>query len=1025
MKVSRYCFFALFFSVSILATRGFGQTAPSLVSPSNGATILPQAAQFSWTPVSGAMAYAVWIGSTQGADDVLYYSTDSTNNPGGTTSTTLTLPPGGSYYARVWAKTAAGFTYSDSVFQTSPTPYLLAPANGATIPPQAQFSWTPVPGALAYAVWIGSTPGGQDVLYYSTDSTNNPGGTTSTTLTLPPGGSYYARVWAKTAAGFTYSDSVFQTSPTPYLLAPANGATIPPQAQFSWTPVPGALAYAVWIGSTPGGQDVLYYSTDSTNNPGGTTSTTLTLPPGGSYYARVWAKTAAGFTYSDSVFQTSPTPYLLAPANGATIPPQAQFSWTPVPGALAYAVWIGSTPGGQDVLYYSTDSTNNPGGTTSTTLTLPPGGSYYARVWAKTAAGFTYSDSVLQTSATPYLLTPARGTTVSPQSQFSWTPVPGATSYALWIGTSPGSQNVLYYSTTSSSNPGGTTSATLTLPPAGTYYARIWARTSTGFTYSDSIFQTSATSHLTSPGNGTVVSPQIQFAWVPISGAISYALWIGSSPGAQDVLNYSTSSATSTSANLQPSTTYYARLWTQTAAGYTYSDSVFQTNGSAVLLSPANGSANLDAGAPVTFNWTPVSNTTWYELYLGSSVGARDYYDSGGLTTVSTTLTLKPNTTYYARLWTDVGGQWRYTDTSFSTGYSLAHLTYPLNGATNVSPFHPFSWSVPQGATGYNLSVSPTGYGVPDFFVGIQYMIASVSSSYVWGLEPNTKYYVQLCTQNPGPYGGGCVNTTFTTGDAPPLPADRNAFFQTVQNLTSQVRLMAQFYPAIPVPGSFLYQFIQNHAADPTQATSCGWFAAALLDQFTMNGILARQRNLSLDGADGHVLTEYWDPFNQKWEVADPTFGVVYFDPNAQVGQGADEIESNLLAGNLSAITPLFLTSYNSQYAKTYYMDPITLYANVMPFGMLVAQDELNYVPNSPLPFLTDVTATASGAGIYIFSFSNATDSITIQNGSGLVTVSPVNKEGWATSVYLNPGWSITSAIPGGMHIYQFKRVMF
>src|SRR5579884_965562 len=801
MKVSRYCFFALFFSVSILATRGFGQTAPSLVSPSNGATILPQAAQFSWTPVSGAMAYAVWIGSTQGADDVLYYSTDSTNNPGGTTSTTLTLPPGGSYYARVWAKTAAGFTYSDSVFQTSPTPYLLAPANGATIPPQAQFSWTPVPGALAYAVWIGSTPGGQDVLYYSTDSTNNPGGTTSTTLTLPPGGSYYARVWAKTAAGFTYSDSVFQTSPTPYLLAPANGATIPPQAQFSWTPVPGALAYAVWIGSTPGGQDVLYYSTDSTNNPGGTTSTTLTLPPGGSYYARVWAKTAAGFTYSDSVFQTSPTPYLLAPANGATIPPQAQFSWTPVPGALAYAVWIGSTPGGQDVLYYSTDSTNNPGGTTSTTLTLPPGGSYYARVWAKTAAGFTYSDSVFQTSPTPYLLAPANGATIPPQAQFSWTPVPGALAYAVWIGSTPGGQDVLYYSTDSTNNPGGTTSTTLTLPPGGSYYARVWAKTAAGFTYSDSVFQTSPTPYLLAPANGATIPPQAQFSWTPVPGALAYAVWIGSTPGGQDVLYYSTDSTnnpggtTSTTLTLPPGGSYYARVWAKTAAGFTYSDSVFQTSPTPYLLAPANG-ATIPPQAQ--FSWTPVPGALAYAVWIGSTPGGQDvlYYSTdstnnpGG--TTSTTLTLPPGGSYYARVWAKTAAGFTYSDSVFQTS-PTPYLLAPANGAT-IPPQAQFSWTPVPGALAYAVWIGSTPGGQDVLY----YSTDSTNNpggttSTTLTLPPGGSYYARVWAKTAA--GFTYSDSVFQTSPTPYLLAPANG---------ATIPPQAQF-SWTPVPGALAY----------------------------------------------------------------------------------------------------------------------------------------------------------------------------------------------------------------------------
>ncbi|HWE85517.1 MAG TPA: hypothetical protein VG267_11270 [Terracidiphilus sp.] len=355
----------------------------------------------------------------------------------------------------------------------------------------------------------------------------------------------------------------------------------------------------------------------------------------------------------------------------------------------------------------------------------------------------------------------------------------------------------------------------------------------------------------------------------------------------------------------------------------------------------------------------------------------------------------------------------------------LAHLTYPLDGATGISQFLPFTWDQVQGAEQYGLTVSLTGYGVTDFFVGIQYMIPTDTTEYVWALQPNTTYYVQLCTAKPGSTGG-CVNSSFTTGNAPQQPTDANAFFKSVQSLTAQVRAMTQGFSDLPIPGSYLYQMVANHGGDPTQNVSCGWFAAALLDQFTMNGIPARQRNISVDGIDGHVLTEYWDPFNEKWELADPTFGAVYFDPDTQLGLGAEDVNALLLAGNYSAINPLFVSPYGSQWMSHYYLDPITMYNEVDPFGLLNATDELNYLPNSPLSFLNSAPLTDVGvANQYAFRFANPTDSITVQDSSGNHAISPVDSQGWAPSVYLNTGWSIVGAVPYGMQMYTFKRILF
>ncbi|HVU46462.1 MAG TPA: hypothetical protein VHD85_10070, partial [Terracidiphilus sp.] len=357
----------------------------------------------------------------------------------------------------------------------------------------------------------------------------------------------------------------------------------------------------------------------------------------------------------------------------------------------------------------------------------------------------------------------------------------------------------------------------------------------------------------------------------------------------------------------------------------------------------------------------------------------------------------------------------------------LAHLTYPLNGATGVSQFQPFTWTAAQGATAYGMTVSPTGYGVEDFFTGITTIKPPNTSEYVWALQPNTTYYVQLCTQNPGPNGGGCTNTSFTTGPALSPPSDRNAFYQTVQSLTAQVRLMTIGSTNMPATGTYLYQLLANHGSDPTQPTTCGWFAAALLDEFTMNDILARQRNISLNGIVGHVLTEYWDPYNQKWQIADPTFGMIFFDPGAQVGQGAEDINSLLLSGNYSDMDPLFVTSYGTLYMTSYYMDPLTNYNEVDPFGMVDAQQQLNYLPNSPLPYLTsiDLSTVTGTAGQYEFRFASSTDTLVVQSNSATITISAQNTQGWSQSAYLNTGWSIVSAVPSGMTTYQFRRLVY
>jgi hypothetical protein len=361
------------------------------------------------------------------------------------------------------------------------------------------------------------------------------------------------------------------------------------------------------------------------------------------------------------------------------------------------------------------------------------------------------------------------------------------------------------------------------------------------------------------------------------------------------------------------------------------------------------------------------------------------------------------------------------TGSGGGTEPGIAQLNTPSDGATGVSQFQKFTWNQVPDALMYLLIISPTDYGTSDLYN--EPVIQSVSSRYVWGLLPNTYYYAELCTQKVS--GWACFKSNFTTGPTGPLP-DRQPFYHMVQSLTSEVRLMTQGMTGPPKLGTPLYQEMVDHGQIPTYV-NCSYFAYTLLNLMTANQVLGRYRTLSLDGVETHAITEYWDPFNAKWEVADPTFGLVYFDPNSQLGQGEEDVNALLLAGNLSAITPLFVTDNGSAYMTNYYMDPLTLFNNPYPFGDIESVTLFNnYVPNSPLPFLNSSSLGAEGTwGIYKFQFANQSDSITINNAGPLVTVTPGNTEGWAIVIILYNGWYVTSPVPPGMNMYTLKRIMF
>lgn len=269
------------------------------------------------------------------------------------------------------------------------------------------------------------------------------------------------------------------------------------------------------------------------------------------------------------------TATLSAPTNGSSAyPNQVRFTWNAVTGADSYYLYGGTSVGANNVINF--------GETQATTFSRSnlPAGTLYVRLWTKTGATapytWTYSDTTLTVLAAPQatLLTPAQGATVySNAVKLSWAAVSGAEVYYLYVGTTLGAKDVV--------NTGETTQTQFSRGtlPAGTLYARLWTKSAgAGWVYSDSTFNVlpAPQATLLAPLNGnTVFSSNVAFSWLPVASAEDYYLYVGSTPGAKDVINSGVTTARSYAATL-PNGTYYARLWTQSAvSAWQYTDSTF------------------------------------------------------------------------------------------------------------------------------------------------------------------------------------------------------------------------------------------------------------------------------------------------------------------------------------------------------------------------------------------------------------------------------------------------------------------
>ena len=294
-------------------------------------------------------------------------------------------------------------------------------ANATNVSPAQPFTWTPVTGADAYILHIGTAPDTWNVL--AAGLLTQP--SYLVTTTLPTGVTLHVRVGSRVGGIWRYSASIPFTavSLTATMIYPtANATNVSPAQPFTWTPVTGADAYILHIGTAPDTWNVL--AAGLLTQP--SYLVTTTLPTGVTLHVRVGSRVGGIWRYSASIPFTavSLTATMIYPTANATSVSTAQaFTWTPVTGADAYILHIGTAPNTWNVLAA--------GLLTSTsymvTTTLTPGATLYARVGARVGGVWRYSANV------PFTVALATGPPISVAFTASSDHATNVTSYRLDI----------------------------------------------------------------------------------------------------------------------------------------------------------------------------------------------------------------------------------------------------------------------------------------------------------------------------------------------------------------------------------------------------------------------------------------------------------------------------------------------------------------------------------------------------------------------------------------------------------------
>jgi hypothetical protein len=303
---------------------------PTAIGPSGAiSTTLPT---FSWTSVTGADSYEIWLTDQ---------TTDTTTTYPNLTGTSWTPPQplnvGDNYIW--WVGAVQGKTIAwDSALRFVIEPAATGPS-GAIATNLPTFSWSSVAGATSYEIWLTDQTTGTTVTYPNLTGTS---WTPPQPLNL---GDRYIW-WVGAVVGQTIAwDSALRFSIQPTGSGPS-GVIATNLPTFSWNSVTGAASYEIWLTDQTSNTTVTY-----PNLTGTSWTPPQALKLGDSYIW--WVGAVQGQTIAwDTALKFVIQPTASGPS-GTVTTALPTFSWNTVTGAASYEIWLTDQTTGTTVTYPS------------------------------------------------------------------------------------------------------------------------------------------------------------------------------------------------------------------------------------------------------------------------------------------------------------------------------------------------------------------------------------------------------------------------------------------------------------------------------------------------------------------------------------------------------------------------------------------------------------------------------------------------------------------------------------------------
>ena len=559
------------------------------------------------------------------------------------------------------------------------------PADGATnADPLQPIQWTNVSGAQAYVIWVGTSIGANNVV-------NSPqlAGTSYQAASLPPNQLLYARMWTEVGGVWRSVDSTFtEQSLTATLTAPVDGATQVNLLQpLQWASVPNAQGYVVWIGTTSGAKNLLETSRLSADllsaiEPARQSDALCPAGPRGERLACVDARSRENADgHADHP----------APATGVS--PRRPHNGRPSRTAGLCAVARHARAGGPTRTLGHVVSTFNAAGQ-----------HHAARMW--TEVGGLARGQRVHDRATGHADQPGRrrgqrqrrGARALDERARR----PGVRIVGRHVERRAGRCR-------ERRNPGDVLSSDL----SGEHHAvradvdGSRRRLALGGQHV----------HYRADRDADQPGGRCDQRGRRASGAVDERdrcpglrpLGRNHARRERSVRHRRTAYHVLPAVGAAPASRPSTRMWTEAGGVWRFVDSAFTTAGVATLTSPADGTVGFDVTHAM--QWTAVSGAQAYELWVGTTAGTHDVFDSSQLHVTSyqpQAGILPANQTLYARMWTEVGGVWRFNDSTFTAASLTSTLTTPANGAANFDPLQSMQWTSVTSAQAYVVWIGTT-----------------------------------------------------------------------------------------------------------------------------------------------------------------------------------------------------------------------------------------------------------------------------------------------------------------------------